>query len=56
MLVNKKSVVEIIKSTGQYSIGDDVAECLEASAAETLRKACARATANGRRTVMGRDI
>ena len=39
-----------------YNVAGDVAEALNAKAAQLLKDACARAEANNRKTVMGKDL
>ena len=39
-----------------YNVGGDVADALSAKVEELIKAACKRAEANGRKTVMGKDV
>jgi len=47
---------QIKKRTGELNIAGDFAPTLNNKVEELIRKAIERAKANGRKTVMGRDI
>ena len=53
MLVNRTKLKEIC---GNLSVTQDFYQELERSVEELVKKACKRAVANNRRTVMARDI
>lgn len=53
MLIVKAKVKEF--ATG-YNVASDFADALDAKAAELIRAAVKRAEANGRKTVMGKDL
>lgn len=56
MLVVRAKIKEIIKEHGDFSVSTDLAEKLDEKAKIILKKACERAKANNRRTVMARDV
>ena len=53
MLIVKAKVKEF--ATG-YNVASDFADTLDAKTAELIRAAVKRAEANGRKTVMGKDL
>ena len=53
MLVNRTQVKEI---AGSMQLSKEFMEELENSTSEAIRKACKRATANNRTTLMARDL
>ena len=52
-LIVKSQVKEVIKG---YNVAGDVADALDKKAEELLKAAAARAEANGRKTVMAKDL
>ena len=52
----KKVVKELDKENSVSSVAEEVGMALERKVEEMLRDAIARAKANGRRTLQGRDI
>ena len=53
MVIVKAKIKEIV---GDYNVSGDLAEALDAKAKQLLKDAVERAKANGRRTVMAKDI
>ncbi len=47
---------KIKESVSDYNVAGDLAEELEKVVAEILKKAAARAEANGRKTIMSKDL
>lgn len=46
-----------IKDVAQgYNVSGDLADALSAKVADLIKKACERAEANGRKTVMAKDL
>ena len=52
-LVVKAKIKEVCKD---FNVASDVADALNAKTEQLLKDACGRAEANGRRTVMAKDI
>jgi len=52
-LIVRSKIKELV---GEFNVGSDVADVLEERAVEMLKTAVDRAKANGRRTVLGRDV
>lgn len=53
MIVVKAKIKEVAPG---FNISGDVAEALDAKAKELVKAACERANANGRKTVMAKDL
>ena len=53
MIVVKAKLKEVAQD---YSIASDFAEKLDEKVTQLIKDACARAQANNRKTVMGRDL
>ena len=53
MLVVKAKIKEV---TGDYNVAGDLADALNAKVEKIVKDACARAEANGRKTVMAKDL
>jgi len=53
MLIVKAKIKEV---AGDYNVAGDLAEALNKKAEQLLKDACARAEANGRKTVMAKDL
>ena len=53
MIIVKAKIKEI---TGDYNVAGDVAEALNKKVEEIVKNACSRAEANGRKTVMAKDL
>ena len=53
MLIVKSRIKEIV---GEINVGGDFAEALDAKAEQMVRDAVKRAEANGRRTIMAKDL
>lgn len=56
MIIVKTQIKDAIAENGNFSISSDLAESLDKQVKEILKKACERAKANNRRTVMSRDL
>lgn len=56
MIVVRQKIREAIQNYDNLSVARDLPSKLDVVVAELLRKACERAKANNRRTVMARDI
>ena len=52
----KKAVKDLDKENSVSSVAEEVGTALEREVEEILRKAIARAKANGRRTLQARDL
>lgn len=52
-LVVKAKIKEIAQG---FNVAGDVADVLEKKVTEMIKQGCERAKANGRRTLMGKDI
>ncbi len=52
-LIVKSKIKEVCKG---YNVASDLADELNKVAEDMLKKACERAKANGRKTVMGKDV
>lgn len=53
MIIVKAKIKEV---AGDYNVAGDVAEALNKKVEELVKNACARAEANGRKTVMAKDL
>lgn len=53
MIIVKAKIKEI---AGDYNVAGDVAEALNKKVEEMVKNACSRAEANGRKTVMAKDL
>jgi len=53
MIIVKAKIKEI---SGDYNVAGDVAEALNAKVEGIVKKACERAEANGRKTIMSKDF
>ena len=53
MIVVKAKIKEV---AGDYNVAGDVAEALNKKVEELVKNACARAEANGRKTIMAKDL
>jgi histone H3/H4 len=53
MLIVKAKIKEV---AGDYNVAGDLAEALNKKAEQLVKDACARAEANGRKTVMAKDL
>ncbi|MBN2112479.1 DUF1931 domain-containing protein [Candidatus Woesearchaeota archaeon] len=53
MIVVKAKIKEI---AGDYNVAGDVAEALNKKVEQMVKDACARAEANGRKTLMAKDL
>ncbi len=53
MIIVKAKIKEI---SAEFNVAGDVAEALNAKVEQMVKKACERAEANGRKTVMAKDL
>jgi len=53
MIIVKAKIKEI---AGDFNVAGDVAEALNKKVEQMVKDACARAEANGRKTVMAKDL
>jgi len=53
MIIVKAKIKEV---AGDYNVAGDVAEALNKKVEELVKNACSRAEANGRKTVMAKDL
>ncbi|MFQ5620810.1 MAG: DUF1931 domain-containing protein [Candidatus Nanoarchaeia archaeon] len=53
MLIVKAKIKEL---TGDFNVSADFADALNAEVERLVKKACERAKANSRKTVMGKDL
>lgn len=53
MLIVKSKIKELV---GEINVGGDFADALNAKAEQLVKDAVARAGANGRRTIMAKDL
>lgn len=53
MIIVKAKIKEV---AGDYNVAGDVAEALNKKVEQMVKDACARAEANGRKTVMAKDL
>ena len=53
MLIVKAKIKEVAKG---YNVSGDLADALNTKCEQLIKEACARAEANGRKTVMAKDI
>lgn len=53
MIIVKAKIKEI---AGDFNVAGDVAEALNAKVEQMVKNACERAEANGRKTVMAKDL
>jgi histone H3/H4 len=53
MIIVKAKIKEI---AGDYNVAGDVADALNKKVEEMVKNACSRAEANGRKTVMAKDL
>ncbi len=53
MIIVKAKIKEI---SGDFNVAGDFAEALDKKVEQMVKNACARADANGRKTVMAKDL
>jgi histone H3/H4 len=53
MIIVKAKIKEV---AGDFNVAGDVAEALNKKVEQMVRDACARAEANGRKTIMSKDF
>ena len=56
MIVVRTQIKEIVKEEGINNISEDFFDRLDKKVADVIRKSCARAKENTRKTVMGKDV
>ncbi len=56
MIVVRAKIKDVANDMGRFSVSSDFADALDAKVKEIIRAACERAKANGRKTLMPRDI
>lgn len=53
MIIVKAKIKEV---AGDFNVASDVAEALNSKVEQIVKDACARAEANGRKTIMPKDL